>query len=354
MRTPIDDRARLNHQRLADLESMTAQLERKLAETRRSLQHELSRAARPTSARPHLHHQTGRYAAGLGRSAARDRDGYPATELEFDYGGAAGQPPDERTEALLSQGRRTAAARRVPRPLKLAAGAGAAAVLAAILTAVVSGSGASWPPSVATVQREAATACRNPNVQSEPGQVNFACAKNTRQILWVFALMTSDDNPQFADAHTGRLGLEPIRPAQGGEIAWSLNLHQPYSPANPVDSLEVAARAINNIIGGATLTGAHGNPVVQPGLESRPQNCLRYTGSAALRSRSGFPSVCARPVTDLAGQGALVADVYQRWVVGAGPTTAQNAAVLFENAGDPGNPRVQAILRQLRAAKAAG
>ena len=80
-------------------------------------------------------------------------------------------------------------------------------------------------------------------------------------------------------------------------MAWSLNLHHPYNPSNPIDSLEVAARAINNIIGGATLTGSDGQPVVQPGLESSPANCLRYTGSAALTSRAGFPSLCAKPVT---------------------------------------------------------
>jgi hypothetical protein len=29
------------------------------------------------------------------------------------------------------------------------------------------------------------------------GQVNFACAEGTRQILWVFALLTSRNNPAF-------------------------------------------------------------------------------------------------------------------------------------------------------------
>ena len=55
--------------------------------------------------------------------------------------------------------------------------------------------GPSWPASVATVQSEVTTACQNPDVKSEPGQVNFACAKGTGQILWVFALLTSNDNP---------------------------------------------------------------------------------------------------------------------------------------------------------------
>jgi hypothetical protein len=220
-------------------------------------------------------------------------------------------------------------------------------VALAIGAMIVLRHGPSWPSSVATVQDEITTACQNSNVVSEPGQVNFACGKDTSQILWVFALLTSGDNPGYADAKTNRKGLEPITPAQGGEIAWSLNLHHPYNPANPVDSLQVAARAINNIIGGATLTGASGNPVVQPGLESKPENCARYTGSPALVSHAGFPSLCASPVASPEGQAALVADVYQQWMPGATPVAAQNASVLFENANDPGNPQVQAILKTL-------
>jgi hypothetical protein len=200
---------------------------------------------------------------------------------------------------------------------------------------------------VATVQSEITTACQNPNVVSEPSQVNFACAEDTRQILWVFALLTSNNNPGYADAKTGRKGLEPITPAQGGQIAWSLNLHHPYNPSDPIDSLEVAARAINNIIGGATVTGANGNPAVQPGLESKPANCARYTGSLAIISHAGFPSLCGSPVTSREGQAALVADVYQQWMVGATAVAAQDVSVLFENASNPGDPQVQAILKTL-------
>ena len=72
-----------------------------------------------------------------------------------------------------------------------------------------------------------------------------------------------------------------------------------------------------------------------------------YTGSAALTARAGFPSLCARSIASQAGQAALVADVYQKWIVGAVPAAAQNAAVLFANSGSPGNPQVQAILRHL-------
>jgi hypothetical protein len=184
----------------------------------------------------------------------------------------------------------------------VAAGAAAVALAVTILVITMSGGGASWPASVAAIQRQAAIACQNPDVKAEPSQINFACAKPTRQILWVFALLTSGGNAGFRDATTGRVGLEPITPAQGGQVAWSLNLHHPYDPANPVDSLQVAARAINNIIGGATLTGSHGNPVVQPGLESHPGKCEKYTGSPAVISRQGFPDLCASPVTARAGR----------------------------------------------------
>jgi hypothetical protein len=163
----------------------------------------------------------------------------------------------------------------------------------------------------------------------------------------VFALLTSDNNAQFADTKTGRQGLEPITPTQGGQVAASLNLHHPYDPANPIDSIAVAARAINDIIGGATMTGTDGNPVVQPGLEGNSRNCLRYTGSGLVRSRQGFPDLCTRPVAEPGGQAALVADVYRKWIVGASSDAAQDAAVLFTNAGNPGNAQVQAILRQL-------
>ena len=226
----------------------------------------------------------------------------------------------------------------------------AAGVLAAIVGLVVlslPGPGPAWPAGVAKVQTEVAQACQNPDVSSEPGQIDFACGKATRQILWVFALLTSHNNPDYAEAKTGRVGLEPITPTQGGVVAWSLNLHHPYDPTNPVDSLEVAARAINNIIGGATVTSRLGNPVVQAGLESHPANCLRYTGSAKVTSPRGYPALCKQPVSSAAGQAALVGDVYQAWVVGAGPKAAQNAETLFENAKNPGSPQVQPILKAL-------
>jgi len=253
----------------------------------------------------------------------------------------------QRTQALIDRGRRSTRRARKPKSRKtLLTVAGIAAVIA-IASIFIFRSSPGWPSSVATVQSQIDAACQNPNIASEPAQLNFACAKDTKQILWVFALMTSGNNPQYSDAKTGRQGLEPITPTQGGQVAWSLNMHHPYDPMDPVDSLQVAARAINNIIGGATLTGTNGKPVVQPGLESDPANCAKYTGSSAIVSHPGFPSQCAQPVTSTTGQAALVADTYRQWMVGATAASAYDVSVLFSNAGNPGNPQVQAILKTL-------
>lgn len=257
---------------------------------------------------------------------------------------------DQRTRSLIDHGRRSARPSRRLRRRPVTLIVILVALLAGVLLVLVFRKGASWPASVATVQSEITTACQNPNVASEPDQVNFACQKSTSQILWVFSLMTSGDNPAFSDAKSGREGLEPITPGMGGEVAWSLNLHHPYNPLNPIDSLEVAARAINNIAGGAAITGSNGKLTVQPGLMSSPTNCARYTGSPAVIARAGFPDICAQPITSSTGQAALVSDIYGQWLLGAPAAAAQEASVLFENFNDPGNPTVQAILKTLPAA----
>jgi hypothetical protein len=313
VRTHSDNPSSQKGRRLDDLNSKTAELERELDDVRMLLKCELAR-------------------------------GYDEIDIR-DIRERIGEP-DPRTETLVTQGRPGAYRPGLSNRSKLAIGIGLLAALIAVLALVLSSGGASWPASVATVQSEITKACQNPDVRSEPGQVNFACAQSTSQILWVFSLLTSGNNPDFNDTHNGRLGLEPIAPTQGGQIALSLNLHNPYNPYNPIDSLEVAARAINSIIGGATVTGSDGQAVVQAGLESKAANCLRYTGSAAMTSRAGFPSLCAKPVTP-AGQVALVADVYQKWIVGATPSQAQAAAVLFQNSHNPGNPQVQEILKHI-------
>ena len=377
MTTHFEDIIRQNSQRLDDLKKTTEELQRELSEARVSLERQLIRS-------PHDHAVVPEQMPGIYPGPAEealtepgaewvpehyppDRQPYYSADEPPFVGEApplAGEaPPYERasggdsadaadpTLGIVNHGRQTAYRRRLSLSglsrRSVIAIAVAGVVLVTVLVVIITSGGPSWPASVATVQADIAKACQNPDVASEPGQVNFACAKGTRQILWVFALLTSDNNPQFADTKTGRQGLEPITPTQGGQVAASLNLHHPYDPANPIDSIAVAARAINDIIGGATMTGADGNPVVQPGLEGNSRNCLRYTGSGLVRSRQGFPDLCARPVAAPGGQAALVADVYRKWIVGASSGAAQDAAVLFTNAGNPGNPQVQAILRQL-------
>jgi hypothetical protein len=265
--------------------------------------------------------------------------------------GAGPGAPGGRTEALINRGRQASGhswTRWVRAHLR-AIGITGAIVGVAIIALVIAlpGGGASWPASVAQVQTEITQACENPNVAAEPSQLNFACAKSSQPILWVFALLTSGDNPGFVDQATGRKGLEPIQPAQGGDIAFSLNLHQPYNAANPIDSLQVAARAINDIISGASLTNSSGAPLVENGLESTAANCQRYTGSALLVTRSGYPPRCAQPVSTPAGQAALVSDVFQQWMGGTPSQMAAQAGVLFSNADNPGDPQVQAILASL-------
>jgi len=354
----IDD----NDKWFSDIELRAIDLEKELSEWRESRARELAASAQ----RREREHDTAeaaylrerererereRVETGHGRnpgrtSAARPRP-RPAAGHAWPVTDNGRRPAKDRTRALVDRGRRTARQRcsRGGRKIAIASAAGLIVLIAGGM--IVFRHGPSWPPGVATVKSEIAAACQNPNVVSEPSQVNFACGQDTSQILWVFALMTSNDNPGYADPKTGRKGLEPIAPAQGGQIAWSLNLHHPYNPFNAIDSLQVAARAVNNIIGGATLTGANGSPAVQPGLESKPANCARYTGSSAMITHAGFPSLCASPVISRAGQAALVADVYQQWMVGATAVAAQDVSVMFQNAGNPGDPQVQAILKSL-------
>ena len=280
--------------------------------------------------------------------------GYPNRAVPYAVPMDGAPPVDGRTEALINRGRPGYRQRRRRRLLahRRLITAGAVALLTGVAAAVIAarGSGGAWPASVARVQAEIRQACANPDVAAEPSGLNFACDTDSNQVLWVFALLTSGDNPNFVDQSTGRKGLEPVQPGQGGDIAWALNLHHPYDPASPIDSLAVAARAINNIISGATLTSSSGSALVEPGLESKPSNCQRYTGSAKLAARQGYPAACASPVTSASGQAALVSDVFQKWMSGTPSRIAGEAALLFENAGNPGSPRVRAVLASLPAA----
>ena len=334
MRAPSVNFSKQKSQPLADLMSKAAELERKLEDVRSTLKFELAQPVNDPDAAPTaVLDRSGREPQAPGHGGAHSGDFARSSQW--------------RTEVLANEGRRTSYRPAMSHSRKIMIATVALVAVVVVLVIKLASGGASWPASVAVIQGQTARACQNPDVKSEPGQVNFACAQETRQVLWVFALMTSGGEANFNDTKTGRQGLEPITPTQGGQVAWFLNLHHPYNPMNPIDSLEVGARAINSIVGGATLTGANGDPVVQPGLESIPANCARYTGSAALISRKGFPSLCARPVTGAAGQAALVADIYRKWVVGASAKETQSVEILFKNADNPGDRRVQAILRHL-------
>ena len=272
---------------------------------------------RPASSRPAPSRQAssrqsrGRPAAAPRQFIEEEPDDDFTTPIRTGGWPAAGHPGEDRTQAIIDRGRRSVSRVRRPRSRKIMFGVAAAVAVITLATVLILRSSPGWPASVATVQSQVTTACQNPNVASEPGQVNFACGKQTQQILWVFSLLSSQNDPAFHDSKTGRDGLEPISPTQGAEVAWSLNLHHPYDPMDPIDSLQVAARAINNIVGGASAIGTNGSPSVQPGLESYPANCLRYTGSAQLRSRPGFPSVCAQPISTDQGRAALVGDIWK-------------------------------------------
>jgi hypothetical protein len=245
VKTHFEYRARPKTQRLAELEKKTAELERQLGDARESLDRELSHYA-------HSWETPAEYESEL-RDFREDADyeynGESAPLVDMprmalpdnaDRGDHQPYSRETRTATLISRGR-PSADRRAPRSFKIGVvAAGAAALLITLIVAMLPGPGATWPASVARVQAEITQACQNPDVRSEPGEVNFACGKTTRQILWVFALLTSGNDPRFAQAGTGRQGLEPISPQQGGVLAWSLNLHHPYDPANPIDSLQVA------------------------------------------------------------------------------------------------------------------
>ena len=359
MSTYPDHILRVGSQHLAELKRKAAEFERQLWDAHESLEQEMEQSAAVTEVMADGQQEAFRWVPE--EPAGRDADGQaqldvplPPRAVDVDAASRV-YSPEDRTARLVGHGRQPPQPSHRGRKMVLIGLAVAvAAALLTVLVLAVTRPTPSWPASVTTVQRQIAAACQNPDVRSEPSQVNFACNKNTRQILWVFSLMTSGNNPNFASIRTGRQGLEPIKPSVGGQVAWSLNLHHPYSPANPIDSLQVAARAINNIIAGATMTAATGKPIVQPGLESVPANCARYTGSGAVTSRDGYPPLCAKPITSKAGQGYLVADVFRKWMVGAPPSAAQDAAVLFQNPDDPGNPQVRAILGSLSRSKLSG
>ena len=341
-------------QRLADLQQETAELERKLADAR-LLEDELLAQTSPgkqwlpgkLADRRHCAFEDVGREHDSSRTAVLHAAPYGAPRNGRAHANGTTHPADDRTEGLLSRGRRSARYFRFTRTRIAVAGTAIAAVFATVGVTVLVSGGASWPAGVAAVERQAGIACRNPDVKSEPGQVNFACAAGTRQILWVFALLTSGNNPAFVEPKTGRQGLEPITPAQGNVVAWSLNLHHPYNPATRPTASRWRPGPSTTSSAARRPSAPTAHPSCSPACSATRATAPATPDRRALTWRSGFPSLCARPVSSPAGQAALVADVYQKWVVGASPKAAQDAAVLFENAQNPGDPQVQAILKRL-------
>jgi len=157
VRTLTEYSSRLQSRRLADLKNKTASLERKVTQSGAPG----SRAAAPF---------VGGWDAAVA-GPAPDTRSRPVADA----------PPESaqaRTEVLVNRGRRSAYAPGLSRRSKLAlASALATAVLTGLLVVLLTSGGASWPASVTQVQAETTRACQNPDVVSDPGQVNFACAK---------------------------------------------------------------------------------------------------------------------------------------------------------------------------------
>jgi hypothetical protein len=332
--------------RIAILENKAAELERRLLAATPGGGSRWGNVATPGEGYPAADDTglTGAFASG---SFADEP--YPG---EPDPRGADGSGASNRTQALINHGRQRARrrpGRRIVAHWRLLAVAAFFLVVGIVAALVATGGGgASWPASVGTVQAEIKLACQNQDVAAEPSGLNIACGASTQQVLWVFSLLTSGNNPGYVDQASGRKGLEPITPSQGGDIAWSLNLHHPYDPSSPLDSLEVAARAINNIVSGATLTSSSGTSQVEPGLESTAANCQLFTGSSKLVTQLDYPAHCAAALTST-GETALVTDIFKQWMGDAPSATATDAGVLYANSTNPGNAQVQAILNSLPA-----
>ncbi len=115
MRTYFDNNIRLRSQRLADLKQQTAELERRLSDARGSLERELadfsdSRDVAPDQLREARRHTLGDF--GRDYDAKRISDVYAAPRPSAGYDGpqSCGKAhlSDERTDIIMSRGRRNA------------------------------------------------------------------------------------------------------------------------------------------------------------------------------------------------------------------------------------------------------
>src|SRR5712691_10619380 len=159
----IDD----NDEWFSDIELRAIDLEKELSEWRESRARELA-AQRRESEREAAEPARGRTAAARMRPRPAARPAWPIPD-------DGRRRARDRTGALIDRGRRTARPRRSRRGRTIAVASAAGLVVLVIGAMIVFRHGPSWPPSVATVKSGIATACQNPNVVSEPSQVNFAC-----------------------------------------------------------------------------------------------------------------------------------------------------------------------------------
>ena len=139
---------------------------------------------RPAPSRPGQSRQAqpGRLAGGQApppHFIEEDFDDDFTTPIRTGGWSASGHPGEDRTQAIIDRGRRSVSRVRRPRSRKIMFGVAAALAVIMVASVLIFRSSPSWPASVATVQSQITTACENPNVASEPGQVNFACGKTT-------------------------------------------------------------------------------------------------------------------------------------------------------------------------------
>ena len=74
---------------------------------------------------------------------------------------------------------------------------------------------------------------------------------------------------------------------------------------------------------------------------------VEIAASSGAQSSEASISAMSNRRRKIPNAAALVADAYKQWVVGATDAQAYDVSVLFANAGNPGNPQVQTILKTL-------
>ena len=166
-------------------------------------------------------------------------------------------------------------------------------------------------------------------------------------MLWVFSLLTSGNNPASSTRRPGaRASSRSRRPRAATSPGRSTCTIPTTRPTRSTACRSRPGRSTTSSAAPPSPARPAG-PDVEPGLESKAANCERYTGSALLVTRSGLPGPLRAAGHHRSGQAALVSDVFQQWMGGTPAAMAAQAGVLFENAGNPGNPQVQAILTSL-------